>query len=128
MSLRDLYAEYSDRVQFLMIYIREAHPTDGWDVGSQYRTHDPKTLEERRQVAADCEIALQYGIHTYVDEMDDAVMTAYAAWPERLYLIDKEGLVAYAGARGPWGFKPAELKEAIDHIIARPNSTAYHAW
>ena len=119
-SLRDLYSEYSDRVQFLMIYIREAHPIDGWDLGSQVRIYDPKTIEERRRVAGECETALQHGIRTYVDDMDDAVMTAYAAWPERLYLIDKNGQVAYAGGLGPWGFKPAELKEAMDKLLAHP--------
>ena len=30
MSLSDIYKKFSDRVQFLVIYIREAHPTDGW--------------------------------------------------------------------------------------------------
>ncbi len=117
-SLADLYARFSDRVQFLMIYIREAHPTDGWDVGSSYRTDDPRTLEARRAVAGDCETALQYGIKTYVDEMDDAVMTAYAAWPERLYLVDATGHVAHAGGRGPWGFKPSELRTAIEALEA----------
>ena len=116
MSLSDLYARYSDRVQFLMIYIREAHPTDGWDIGSEYRTHDPTTMDERRKVANDCEIALQYGIKTYVDEMDDAVMNAYVAWPERLYLVAPDGKIAYAGGLGPWGFKPDELETAIKEI------------
>ena len=35
--------------------------------------YDPKTLEERRAVANRCEVALEYGIPTYGDEMDDAV-------------------------------------------------------
>jgi hypothetical protein len=118
-SLRDLYAQYNDDVQFLMIYIREAHPVDGWDIGSENRVRDPQTLQERRQVAGTCETSLQYGIRTYVDEMDDAVMVSYAAWPERLYLIGRDGRVRYAGGLGPWGFKPAELKEAIDALLAR---------
>jgi hypothetical protein len=29
-SLRDLYEQYSERVQFLVVYIHEAHPIDGW--------------------------------------------------------------------------------------------------
>ncbi len=86
---------------------------DGWDVGSQYRTNDPTTMEERRKVASDCESALQYGVKTYVDEMDDKVMINYAAWPERLFLVDIEGQIAYAAERGPWGFKPEELEAAI---------------
>ena len=114
MSLRDLYTQFSEQVQFLVIYIREAHPVDGWDVGSQYRINDPQTIEERRTVAGMCEMGLQYGIRTYVDEMDDAVMIAYAAWPERLYLVGGDGRVVYAGGPGPYGFEPAELKEAIE--------------
>jgi hypothetical protein len=62
-------------------------------------------------------VAMQYGIPTYVDEMNDRVMTAYAAWPERLYLIGEDGIVTYAGERGPWGFKPPDLKVAIDSLL-----------
>lgn len=32
MRLNELYAKYRDRVQFYMVYIREAHPSDGWQV------------------------------------------------------------------------------------------------
>jgi hypothetical protein len=49
--------------------------------------------------------------------MDDAVMQAYAAWPDRLYLVDLDGRVVYAGGRGPWGFKPGELKAAVDELL-----------
>jgi hypothetical protein len=99
-----------------VIYIREAHPDDGWS-GKPVGIDDPKTIEERRGVAERCEVAMQYGIPTYVDEMADGVMTAYAAWPERLYLIGEDGIVAYVGERGPWGFKPPDLKVAIDSLL-----------
>ena len=49
--------------------------------------------------------------------MDDAVNKAYAAWPTRLYLINKEGMVIYAGGLGPFGFKPGALKQAIEKYI-----------
>ena len=100
-----------------MIYIREAHPVDGWDLGKDHGIHDPKTIEERRSVAGECEEAMAYGIKTVVDEMDDAVMTAYVAWPERLYFVDIDGKIAYASGPGPWGFKPEELKTAIDGSV-----------
>lgn len=133
MSLRDLYRGYRDRVQFLMIYIREAHPIDGWWFGEGLMgkmvkrftpqvstdTYDPKTLEERRAVAGQCEDALQYGIRTYVDDMDDAVSKAYAARPTRIYLVGQDGRVVYAGGLGPFGFKPQELKVAIDNYLAQ---------
>jgi hypothetical protein len=51
--------------------------------------------------------------------MDDRVMTAYAAWPERLYLIGEDGRVVYAGGIGPWGFHPEELRDAIEAHLSR---------
>ena len=108
-------------MEFLVIYIREAHPTDGWYMG-RHNIRGPKTMEERRRVAGRCQAALQYGIRTCVDEMDDRVMKAYAAWPDRLYLIGLDGRVVYRGGRGPWGFRPAELKRAIEgNVIGNAN-------
>ena len=114
-----------------MIYIREAHPRDGWWLGgglprlalkivrSRAATdvHDPRTIEERRMVAGQCYLTLAYGIRTYVDEMDDAVSQAYAAMPTRLYLVGLDGRVVYAGGLGPFGFKPAELAAAIEAYL-----------
>lgn len=116
-SLRDLYADYNERVQFLVIYIREAHPDDGWML-KPTGVNDPTTIEERRVMAGQCASSMAYGITTYVDEMDDRVMTAYAAWPERLYLVDPEGKIAYAGGKGPHGFSPGELKMSIDELLS----------
>jgi len=66
--------------------------------------YDPITMEERRAVAGDCEESLKYGIRTYIDEMDDYVNQAYAAWPTRLYLVGVHGLFKYAAGLGPFDF------------------------
>lgn len=121
MSLRDLYRDYNDQVHFIVVYTAEAHPTDGWYMGN-HDIREHQTIEERREVAAMCEVALQYGIKTYVDEMDNAVSEAYASMPDRLYLIGSDGRVAYAGGKGPIGFKPGELKDAIDSYLTRNDS------
>jgi hypothetical protein len=84
----------------------------------------PKTIEERRVVAGQCEAALRYAIRTYVDEMDDAVSEAYAAMPTRLYLIGLDERVVYAGGMGPFGFKPPELGVAIEEYLARIDGAA----
>ena len=131
MSLHDLYEEYGDRVQFLVIYMREAHPIDGWWLGGGLfglllkmkgtkaikDVYDPKTMQDRKQVAARCELELKHGIPTLVDEMDDPVNRVYAAMPTRIYLIGIDGRVVYAGGLGPWGFKPQELKTAIEELL-----------
>ena len=133
MRIHELYEQYHEQVQFLNIYIREAHPRDGWWLGGRLTRrpfkiyapkvsmehYDPQTIEERRAVAGECETALQYGIRTYVDNMDDRVNEAYAAWPTRLYLVGLDGRVVYPGAIGPIGLKPKELKDAIDDCLRR---------
>jgi len=132
-SFRELYEEYHERVQFLNIYIREAHPKDGWWLGrrltktivKKYSSkvsmeyYDPETIEERRAVAGDCETALEYGIRTYVDGMDDYVNRTYAAWPTRSYLVGIDGRILYAGKMGPTSLKPKELKEALDENLGQ---------
>lgn len=132
MSIQRIYQQYHKDIQFLTIYIREAHPIDGWWLGRRLTKklmlkiapkvsmehYDPKTIQERRSVARECETALQYGIRTYVDGMDDHVNDTYAAWPTRLYLIGLDGKVVYAGGLGPYDFKPAKLKTAIDGYLA----------
>lgn len=80
--------------------------------------YDPTTIEERRRVAGQCEDVLQYGIRTFVDEMDDYVNKAYAAWPTRLYLVGIDGLVKYASGLGPWDFHPSKLEKAIEEYLA----------
>ena len=114
-----------------MIYIREAHPKDGWWLGgglpgfllklfgskASIDVYDPQTIEERRAVAGSCNLTLQYGIHTYVDEMDDFVNKAYAAWPTRVYLVGLDGKVVYAAGLGPFDFRPSKFARMIEEYL-----------
>ena len=45
----------------------------------------------------------------YVDTMENSMKTAYAALPERLYVIDDDK-IAYAGGPGPEGYNLEELR------------------
>jgi alkylhydroperoxidase family enzyme len=49
--------------------------------------------------------------------MDDRVGHAYSGMPDRLYLIDRDGRVAYQGGRGPFGFKPGELEQSLVMLL-----------
>ena len=112
-------------MQFLVVYIREAHPLDGvlperqsgtWLVGTPERRlfiEDPITPEERLALAMRCDDDMGFDYPVLVDGLDDAVNTAYAAWPERLYLVDLDGKIAYQGGRGPHGFLPDELDTVL---------------
>ena len=68
------------------------------------------TLEERGQVAEQCTATLKLSMPTLLDKADNKVNQAYAAWPDRLYVIGKDGRIAYRGGPGPGGFKVNEVE------------------
>jgi hypothetical protein len=104
-----------------VVYLKEIHPSDGWQVkenepdGVVYRQH--QSMEERVEVGQSCMLKLALEMPALVDEMDDAAGQAYNAMPERLYLIGKDGRIAYKGGVGPMFFFPDEWERAIgDHL------------
>lgn len=109
-----MYQSYRDRAAFLFVYVREAHPTDEWRMPVNEEEGvlfaQPKTLEARHDVARQCCNKLSLTMPTVVDSIDNRVDGLYAAWPERIFIVDREGRIAYAGGQGPFGFKPAEAE------------------
>ena len=49
---------------------------------------------------------LRFPFKVAVDSMDDAVAIRWSAWPERLFVVDTDGVVRYTGEQGPFGFWP----------------------
>jgi hypothetical protein len=112
-----LKERYAGRAQFLAIYVREAHPTDGWRMASNDRAGiaiaQPRSTRERTEVAGRCCRALNMTMPLLVDEVDDAVGHAYSGMPDRLYVVGRDGRVVFKGGRGPFGFNPAEMEQAL---------------
>jgi iodothyronine deiodinase-like protein len=108
-------------VHFLAVYIREAHPEEGWVLPENRRSglavHEPTSDEERRRVASTCATNLRLQMPMVVDGVDNAVASAYGGWPDRLYLVGRDGRIAFQGGEGPFGFKPDELERAIEREL-----------
>ena len=77
----------------------------------------PKTEKERGEVATQCQKGLEISIPMLVDGIDNAVEEAYAGWPDRLYIVGKDGKVAYKGGPGPGGFNPREMEQALARVL-----------
>ena len=73
----------------------------------------PKSKDERRALAQQCGAHLEIKMPLVVDEIDDRVGRAYSGMPDRLYVLDRDGKVAYKSGRGPFGFKPGEMEHAL---------------
>ncbi len=71
----------------------------------------PKTLEQRVAIANDFTKRFKFPLPFGIDDMSDAANDAYAAWPERIYIIDEGGHIAYRGGMGPFNYKPDEARE-----------------
>jgi Iodothyronine deiodinase len=100
-----------------VVYITEAHPSDVWQMQSNIKDKvvfaSPRNEEERASVAGTCVRKLGIKVPALLDEFGNSTEGAYTAWPDRLYLIDRNGRVAYKSQPGPFGFKPDELKAAL---------------
>ena len=122
MRLNELYARYKDRVRFYLVYIREAHPHDGWRVPNNLIEHvnyyEPKTDDERTEVASACQIGLDLHMPMLVDRIDNDVDQKYVGLPMRMFLIDREGKIAFAGKKGPFGWDDGAFEEAVKKVLA----------
>jgi hypothetical protein len=105
------------------VYVQEAHPIDGRQTDSNvaegilFRQH--QSYGEREEVAQTCSLDLHITLPFLVEEMDNAIDEAYGAAPERLYLIDAEGRVAYHGGAGPHFFDLDEWEQAIEVCVGK---------
>jgi len=104
-----------------VVYILEAHPSDVWQMQSNLKDQvvfaSPRNEEERAFVAGACVRKLGIKFPAVLDGFDNTVEKAYTGWPDRLYLINRDGKVAYKSRPGPFGFEPDELKAALEKIV-----------
>lgn len=104
--MKQLIADYGDRVQFVFVYVLEAHPTDGWNTNSN-RADDimyaqPVNLEERATVANDWRKAYDFKNPVVLDWPDNRINADYSGGPERLYVFDPKGIVTFKSEQGPY--------------------------
>lgn len=116
-----MYQDFKDRARFLMVYILEAHPSDEWQRKSNERDEvvfaQPTTLFERQTAATSCREDLGLTLPCVVDDMNNTADNAYAAWPERIVIVDRSDRVAYISKQGPWGFKINEARRALTRLL-----------
>jgi hypothetical protein len=87
----------------------------------------PKNLQQRVAIANDFVTRFKFPLPFGIDDMSNAANDVYAAWPERLYIVDESRHIAYRGGMGPFNYKPAEVREwlaARFGAVPRPPAAA----
>ncbi len=107
-----------------MVYITEAHPSDVWQMQSNVKDKvvfaSPKNEEERAFIAGACVRKLGIKFPAVLDEFGNSTERVYTGWPDRIYLIDGNGRVAFKTKPGPFGFKPDNLAAALAKLPKTP--------
>ena len=121
--LNQLYRDYRDRAAFYVVYILEAHASDVWQLPSNIKQNvvfkTPRDFDERTSVADACVRKLNIEMPALLDGFDNAVERAYTGWPDRLYVIDREGRVALKTKPGPFGFHPEQVRAKLTELVGR---------
>jgi len=52
-----------------------------------------------------------------IDPIEGPAEQAYAAWPERIYVIARGGRIEYKARPGPFGFKPDEAEAVLKQLV-----------
>ena len=105
----------------VFVYTAEAHSTDGWQLQSNLDDDvllaNHTTIDERLAAAREGVARLGLTMPVLVDAMDDVVSNAFAAWPERIYVVDPNARIAFAGGPGPFEFDPDAAAAALDELL-----------
>jgi hypothetical protein len=116
-----LYRAYKNNVQFLLVYVKEAHPDDGWQMEANRRSgviyNTPKNLQERARVASDCVKSLKFDFPCLLDDMQNSVQQLYKGFPARTCLVNKEGKIIYLTKGSPRGVNAQELEAELKRFV-----------
>jgi Iodothyronine deiodinase len=108
-------------VAFYVVYIQEAHPIDAWQDDDNIKAHiflsSAHTVEDRCATASTCAVKLGLKIPAIIDNLSNSTERAYTAWPDRLYVIDRDGRVAYKSGAGPFGFHPEQAAAVLARLV-----------
>ena len=104
-GIKDLYEEFGDEVQFLFVYVREAHP------GDDLPAHESMT--DKLQAAELLRDEEELEIPILLDDLSGKVHKKYGGMPNPTFLIDRSGRIAFRSLSSRY----ESLREAIAELL-----------
>eukprot|EP00008_Paramoeba_atlantica_P010520 CAMPEP_0201492106 /NCGR_PEP_ID=MMETSP0151_2-20130828/32080_1 /ASSEMBLY_ACC=CAM_ASM_000257 /TAXON_ID=200890 /ORGANISM="Paramoeba atlantica, Strain 621/1 / CCAP 1560/9" /LENGTH=118 /DNA_ID=CAMNT_0047878769 /DNA_START=617 /DNA_END=973 /DNA_ORIENTATION=- len=101
---------------FIVIYIEEAHPTDGWFLGESSSAVLASHASVDERVKAVKYFAEQIGglpCPLYIDTMKNCASTKYGGFPERLHIIE-DGKIVMEGGVGPFNYFISDVENWLE--------------
>ena len=120
------WAASTKSADFAVIYLEEAHPTDGWLYPAvKHLIKQHKSARDRSDAAAILEEELAtlaemhqtQAIPVFADSMSNTASLAFGALPERLVIM-LDGHVQFIGGKGPENYSIDDAKAALQALIS----------
>ncbi len=109
-------------MNFLCVYIREAHPADGSqspkNVEEGIIFNKPRTADERAHIAGACMLRFNFSFPMVLDELSDEVEAKYMAGPVRLYVLDADGRITWKSGLGPHYLNVDGYQAAVERAVS----------
>src|ERR671911_2568827 len=106
-ALKQLHAEFGDRIDFLTLYVREAHPGD--------RYPQPHDIERKLQHAREYRDRDGIPWPVAVDDLEGTLHRALDAKPTAAYVMTADGRIAQ---RVLWSNDARGVREALQAVLA----------
>ncbi|MCP4455899.1 MAG: hypothetical protein GY809_30955 [Planctomycetes bacterium] len=113
-----MYASYKDQVEFIIVYVREAHPEMLKESHPTGVVGRPKDIDQRVILASECVTEFKFTIPMVIDGMDGQVNEDYKAAPVRVAITDLDGKIVYYAGRGPRDFKLSAVERVLKRLVA----------
>lgn len=123
-AFRQLVEDFSDVADFLLVYIDEAHPSDGWvapPMGScSFSVRKHQSLEERLGAARKLieHFSLPPQCQLVADCMDNNANVAYGVSNERVCIVQQRK-IAYLGGKGPFFYNLREVRQWLEQTYGK---------
>ncbi len=106
-SVQELYDEFGDRVDFIMLYVREAHPGEHFT--------QAETMEEKLEHARALKEFYDIQWTVAADNIDGDLHRALDPKPNSAFLMNSEGTILF---RSLWAADQDALRQALDAATA----------
>jgi hypothetical protein len=104
-SLKRLYTRFGNRIVFLMVYVREAHPGENFP--------QPRTLEQKLEHARALMKRDDIPWPIAADDPDGRLHRAMDGRPNAAFLIDRSGQIVF---RALWAGDERALRQALEAV------------
>jgi len=111
--MNSLQESYSGVIDFLGVYISEAHASDEWPLGTKFCYAQPRTIERRLKFANEFVNDFNFKLPVLVDTMGNEFDSLFAAWPERFFIVENGKLTLVGVPTNEFGFDRVVLDTTL---------------